>query len=99
MEFHELHPLKELVYTDNHITLLFDKEKDSVSFRIWFNAKCYTLTDKDKYWFELNFKDYIHFKRIYIDATPALTAYFEYKKTIPKRKPKPKTDRYHFLDY
>ena len=26
MEFHELHPLKELIYDDKHITLLFDKE-------------------------------------------------------------------------
>lgn len=99
MEFHELYPLKELVYTDNHITILFDKEIHAVSFRIWFNAKCYTLTDKDKHWFELNFKDYIHFKRIYIDATPALTAYFEYKKTIPKAKPKQNKGRYHFLLY
>lgn len=90
MDFHALHPLKDLIYTDNYITLLFDRENDTVSFCVSFNDKCYTLTDKDRFWFEQNFKDYIHFKRIYIDANPALTAYFDYKKTIPKAKPKTK---------
>lgn len=99
MEFHELHPLKELIYTDKHITLLFDKENYTVSFCVCSYGRCYKLIDKDRFWFEQNFKDYIRFKRIYIDATPALTAYFEYKKTLPKPKPKPNKGRYHFLDY